>query len=168
DPQSPVEHVELDREVPLAGGQASGKEPARRKPERHVPAVVDPRMQPQRQLADELEQQVQRLDRAPVRCTVEPWPGGSPLAHGALRGRVASARMSENCSSGSSQRSMGVQPPASSSVYWLRRSNLWLFSVWIVSPLASAKCSPETSNSMSSRASRCISMRAYVSFQRAT
>src|SRR5690606_9498846 len=158
--QARVVDVELDCEVPLAGGQAARDEPARRKPQRHMPAVVDPRMQPQWQLADQLQQQVQRLERVPVHGAVEPRPGRSPLAHGALRGRVASARMSENCLFSSSQRSIGVQPPASSSVYWLRRSNLWLFSVWIVSPLASAKRCPETSNSKSSVAWRCISMRA--------
>ena len=50
----------------------------------------------------------------------------------------------------------------------LRKSNLWLFSVWIVSPDLSVNCRPATENSISRCASKCISTRAKSSFQRAT
>src|SRR5690606_30911071 len=162
--EHPFEKIELDAELACGRGKAARQGTARRHPQRDVPAVVDPGVEPQGQLADELQQQVEALDRRPVGVIIEV----RPAAHGAFRGRVASARISEKRSSGSSQRAVGVQPPARSSVYWLRRSNLWLFSVWMVSPRAIAKRRPATSKATSSRASRCISIRAQVSFQRAT
>src|SRR5690606_28174591 len=156
DPDCAVEKIELGREEPIARRQRARDGPARRHPQGHVPAMVDPGMEAHGELADQLQQQVRRLDRALVDGIVELRPG----PHGVFRALVAAASTIQKRSSESTQRAAGVQPPASSSVYCLRRSNLWLFSVWMVSPRAIEKRWPETSKAKSSMASRCISIRA--------
>ena len=55
-------------------------------------------------------------------------------AQGAERGGQASASTSRDPPAPSAQRARGSHPPAASSVCAERRVNLWLFSVWMLSP----------------------------------
>ena len=101
---------------------------------------------------------------------------GRPLsraaAGGAIRARSARARprrgRSRNRLLRRSIRRCGVQPPASSSRRRRAAPYLWLFSVWIDEPAAKRKVWPEIVNSTSRVATRCISMRDRMSFQRAS
>src|SRR4029079_12295443 len=92
----------------------------------------------------------------------------APSNQGAKRSGSATARISAKSSFSSVHSACGVQPPASNRTRPPRASYLWLFSVWIDEPAAKAKGWPEIVNSTSRVATRCISTRDKMSFQRAS
>ncbi len=102
---------------------------------------------PGKLIPDRCKIHARNVVRFPLHCEIS--------GQGAPRGTVQSARISEKRPCESSQRRFGVQPPASSSVCWLRwRELVAVLRVDGLAPRPCAKSRPETSNSISVRALR--------------